>query len=93
MHQPSCQRRARHRSSKRSAKQQEEIVAKAFAPLARSEKGRHRQVPEQTPTDNRTTAPMAIVDIKVPSPERASNSEVRIAQWLVKSCDTVEKDR
>ena len=35
---------------------------------------------------------MAIVDIKVPSPGE-SISEVRIAQWLVKSGDTVEKDQ
>ncbi len=35
---------------------------------------------------------MAILDIKVPSPGE-SISEVRIAQWLVKSGDTVEKDQ
>ncbi|MBK6627246.1 MAG: 2-oxoglutarate dehydrogenase complex dihydrolipoyllysine-residue succinyltransferase [Flavobacteriales bacterium] len=35
---------------------------------------------------------MATVDIKVPSPGE-SISEVRIAQWLVKSGDTVEKDQ
>jgi 2-oxoglutarate dehydrogenase E2 component (dihydrolipoamide succinyltransferase) len=35
---------------------------------------------------------MAIVEIKVPSPGE-SISEVRIAQWLVKSGDTVEKDQ
>jgi 2-oxoglutarate dehydrogenase E2 component (dihydrolipoamide succinyltransferase) len=35
---------------------------------------------------------MAIVDIKVPSPGE-SISEVRIAQWLVKSGDVVEKDQ
>ncbi|MCW5899616.1 MAG: 2-oxoglutarate dehydrogenase complex dihydrolipoyllysine-residue succinyltransferase [Flavobacteriales bacterium] len=35
---------------------------------------------------------MSTVDIKVPSPGE-SISEVRIAQWLVKSGDTVEKDQ
>jgi 2-oxoglutarate dehydrogenase E2 component (dihydrolipoamide succinyltransferase) len=35
---------------------------------------------------------MATVDVKVPSPGE-SISEVRIAQWLVKSGDTVEKDQ
>lgn len=35
---------------------------------------------------------MAIVDIKVPSPGE-SISEVRIAQWLIKSGDVVEKDQ
>jgi 2-oxoglutarate dehydrogenase E2 component (dihydrolipoamide succinyltransferase) len=35
---------------------------------------------------------MATIDIKVPSPGE-SISEVRIAQWLVKSGDTVEKDQ
>lgn len=35
---------------------------------------------------------MAIIDIKVPSPGE-SISEVRIAQWRVKSGDTVEKDQ
>ena len=35
---------------------------------------------------------MATVDIKVPSPGE-SISEVRIAQWLVKNGDVVEKDQ
>ena len=35
---------------------------------------------------------MATIDIKVPSPGE-SISEVRIAQWLVKNGDVVEKDQ